>query len=90
MSQEKHKALTAVRARAYDELFGCTPSAVFPPHALFKKPDERFLIDILVYTLGTGSGEINVAVTNGMSDQRMADPSHPHESVLSPNLLGFS
>lgn len=79
MSLDKHKALTAVRARAYGELFGCKPSAVFPPHALFKKPDERFLIDILVYTLEAGSGDIDVAVTNGMSDQRMADPGHPHE-----------
>ena len=79
MSLEKHKALAAVRARAYGELFGCTPSAVFPPHALFQKPDDRFPIDILVYTLGTGSGDIDVAVTSGMSDQRMADPGHPHE-----------
>src|SRR6516165_6644918 len=37
------------------------------------------MIDILVYTLGTGSGDIDVAVTSGMSDQRMADPGHPHE-----------
>jgi Suppressor of fused protein (SUFU) len=79
MSLDKHKALTAVRARAYGELFGCTPSAVYPPHALFKKPDERFLIDILVYTLETGSGNIDVAVTSGMSDQLLADPGHPHE-----------
>ena len=64
MTLEKHKALTAVRARAYGELFGCKPSAAFPPHALFKKPDERFPIDILVYTLEAGSGEIDVAVTN--------------------------
>jgi hypothetical protein len=79
MSLDKHKALTAVRAKAYSELFGCTPSAVFPPHALFKKPDERFQIDIFVYTLETAAGDIDVAVTNGMSDQRMADPGHPHE-----------
>jgi hypothetical protein len=71
MSLEKHKALTAVRVKAYGELFGCRPSAVFPPHALSQKPDERFLIDILVYTPETGSGDIDVAVTNGMSDQRM-------------------
>jgi hypothetical protein len=36
MSLEKHKALTAVRARACAGLFGCNPSTVFPPHALFK------------------------------------------------------
>ena len=76
---EKHKTLTAVRAKAYKELFGSTPSAVFPPHALFKKPDERFLIDIFVYTLETGSGDIDVAVTNGLSDQRMAEPDYPPE-----------
>jgi hypothetical protein len=74
MSLERHKALTAVRARAYGELFGCTPSAVFPPHALFQKPDERFLINILAYTLESGSGDNDVAVTNGMSDQGMAAP----------------
>src|SRR4051812_1621999 len=78
MSLEKHRALTAVRAEAYGELFGCKPSAVFPPHALFKKSNERILIDILVYTLGTESGDIDVAVTNGMSDQRMFDTDAPH------------
>ena len=79
MSLEKHKALTAVRANAYGELFGCTPSTVFPHHALSETPDERFLIDILVYTLETKSDDIDVAVTNGMSDQRMACPAYPHE-----------
>lgn len=76
---EKHQALTKVRAAAYGELFGCAPSAVFPPHALFEKPDERFVIDVFVYTLETASGDIDVAVTNGMSDQRMADPGEPHD-----------
>lgn len=76
---EKHQSLSVVRAKAYGDLFGCTPSSVFPPHVLFGKPDERFPIDIFVYTLETKSGDIDVAVTNGMSDQRMADPGHPHE-----------
>jgi hypothetical protein len=76
---ERHKQLTAIRASAYEELFGCTPSAMFTPQMLFKKPDERFLIDIFVYTLATQSGDIEVAVTNGMSDQRMADPGEPHD-----------
>src|SRR5262245_23816370 len=76
---ERHKALAAIRASAYAELFGCQPSAVFPPHVLFAKPDERFLIDIVVYTLETSSGDVDVAVTNGMSDQRLADPGEPHE-----------
>lgn len=43
---------------------------------MFKKPDERFLIDIFVFILQTGSGDIEVAVTNGMSDQRIADPDY--------------
>ena len=75
----RHQELTALRAEAYADLFGCPPSSVFPPHSLFKKPDERFLIDIFVYTLETNSGDIDVAVTNGMSDQRMSDPNEPQE-----------
>jgi len=68
---ERHKRLTVHRATAYALLFGGPPSSVFPPHALFKKPDERFLIDVFVYRLKTSTGDIEVAVTNGMSDQRM-------------------
>ncbi len=79
MSLEKHIELTAVRVKAYEELFGCAASAVFSSHSLFKKPDERFLIDIFVYTLESASGDIDVAVTNGMSDQRMAKPDYPPE-----------
>lgn len=70
----KHQKLTEQRVRAYEVLFQSAPSSVFPPHVLFNKPDDRILIDILVYTLPTESGEIDVAVTNGMSDQRMVDP----------------
>jgi hypothetical protein len=81
MVLEKHKELTAVRARTYAELFGCSPSSILPPHALFKKPDERFLIDIFVYTLATSTGDIDVAVTNGMSDRRMADLYDPLRSL---------
>jgi hypothetical protein len=76
-AMERHKACTVLRAQAYAGLFGGRPSSVFPPHALFKKPDERFLIDIFVYTLTTDNGAIEVAVTNGMSDQRMADADDP-------------
>ena len=75
----KHKKLTEVRAKAYEELFGAKPTTVFPPHALFKKPDERFLIDIFIYTLATSTREIEVAVTNGMSDQRTVDPDYAPE-----------
>lgn len=74
---QEHEELTAVRAKAYASLFGRQPSSVFPPHALFKKPDEQILIDIFVYSLTTGTGDIEVAVTNGMSDQRMVDADDP-------------
>ena len=76
---DKHKALSPVRAKAYEDLFGCKPSMVFTPSALFKKPDERFLIDIFVYPQETQWGHIEVAVTNGMSDQRMAQAAYPTE-----------
>jgi Suppressor of fused protein (SUFU) len=76
---EKHKALTPVRANAYAELFGCRPSTVFPAHSLFMQPDARFLIDVFVYPQETESGRIEVAVTNGMSDERMADADHSQQ-----------
>jgi hypothetical protein len=77
MSPGNHDKCTAVRAKASADRFGCSPSAVFPPHAVFKQPNERFLIDVFVYTLGTSAGDIDVAVTNGMSDLTMDDPDDP-------------
>ncbi|MEZ6043114.1 MAG: suppressor of fused domain protein [Planctomycetaceae bacterium] len=74
---ENHETFTTIRRKAYDELFDSTPSSSFLPHVLFKKPDERFHIDVFVYTLEADSGEIEVAVTNGMSDQRMVDLNAP-------------
>ena len=74
---ENHEALTTIRRDAYDKLFGNTLSYSFYPHVLFKKPDERFHIDIYVYTLEADCGEIEAAVANGMSDHRMIDPNAP-------------
>ena len=74
---ENHEALTTIRRNAYDKLFGNTPSHSFHPHVLFKKTDDRFHIDIFVYTLEADCGEIEAAVTNGMSDHRMIDPNAP-------------
>jgi hypothetical protein len=65
-----------VRAKTYEDLFGCKPSTTFLPAALLKKPDERFLIDVFVYPQETQWGDIEVAVTNGMSDQRMAEAAY--------------
>jgi hypothetical protein len=84
MSLETHKALSAVRAKAYEDLFACSPSVVFPHHALFKKPDERFPIDIFVYTLEAKQGEIEVAVTDSAysPDEIRAGLDRVHEQVL--------
>lgn len=75
----KHESLTAIRATAYEALFGCKPSQVIQQSALFKAPDERFCIDIFVYPQQTKWGDIEVAVTNGMSDQRMAEADYATE-----------
>jgi hypothetical protein len=74
---QKDKECTALRAKAFASLFGGPPASVFPPHALLQRPEERFLIDIFVYTLRAGTRAVEVAVTNGMSDQTMADADDP-------------
>ena len=81
MSQtlDKHRKFTTVRAEAYADLFGGPPSSVFEPRALFQQPDERFVIDVFVYTLETRTGDLEVAVSNGMSDQRMVNPNDPQQ-----------
>jgi hypothetical protein len=76
---ENHKACTAVRSQVYNELFGTRPLKVFTAHDLYKQPDERFLIDVFVYPLEMSTRVVEVAVTNGMSDQRMAAPDHHAE-----------
>jgi hypothetical protein len=65
------------RAAAYAELFGCRPSACFPYTDFGYAEDERFLIDVFVYTLATDTRDIAVAVTNGMSDYPMVDADDP-------------
>lgn len=79
MSQDQHTALTSIRTDAYNELFGCAPLTVFRPSDLFAKPDEQFPIDVFVYEQDTKAGHIEVAVTNGMSDQRLAVPDYTYE-----------
>lgn len=86
MSRELHQAFTALRAKAYEELFGVKPSAVFPSHVLYQNRDDRFTIDVIVYSLATSTREIEVAVTNGMSNQRMVDAErameHPRRELI--------
>ena len=86
-AEAAHVKLTKVRARAYAELFDDTPDAVFPAHQLRNGADDSFLIDVFVYSFEIeGRDEpVAVAVTNGMSDRRMAkgdDPDTPRRREL--------
>jgi hypothetical protein len=69
VTKSHHLALTQVRVPAYELLFGCKPSAVFPSHT-FNGGDETFHIDVFVYPLNVEDhpGPVVAAVTNGMSD----------------------
>lgn len=86
--QQRHEALTKIRLAAYEELFCCKPSHVFSPAAMFKSPDATILIDVYVFTLEFGDGEIDVAVTNGMSDERLKNTEDP-ESPLRREILQY-
>jgi suppressor of fused protein SUFU len=78
-TEDVHRKLTALRVRAFSDLFGGEPEAVFPYHRFPYHPDDHFLIDVFVYPLGTPTGPAVVAVTNGMSDQRMVNSNHPRQ-----------
>jgi hypothetical protein len=84
--EAKHMQLTLVRAKAYEELFGCKPDAFFASHQLKGAADPGF-IDVFVYPIEMAGveGPIYAAVTNGMSDRRMAegdDPGQPRRREL--------
>lgn len=73
----KHAELTQVRLAEYTELFGTEPSRVFTDGELRGGSEASFLIDVMVFTLETGNGDVDVTVTNGMSDQRMVEKGDP-------------
>jgi len=62
----------ALRTVAYRELFGTDPIRVIP-HDAFEKPPFGGRIDVHVYELPyqREDGEVQVAITSGMSDYRM-------------------
>jgi Suppressor of fused protein (SUFU) len=62
----------ALRANAYRELFGGDPLRLLP-HDLFDKPPFGGRIDVYVYELPyeREDGQVQVAITSGMSDYRM-------------------
>ena len=83
----RHRTLTGIRAPAFAELFGGKPVAVFPSIQFQGEDDGPFFIDVLVYTLEVDGedGSVVAAVTNGMSDQRLAegdDPEQPRRCEL--------
>jgi hypothetical protein len=69
-----HRKFTDVRAESYRKLFDASPTRIFPSSDFVDDKDEKHSIDIYVYALRGTSGDLEVAVTNGMSDQRMIDP----------------
>jgi hypothetical protein len=80
-AEATHARLTPIRARAYADLFGGKPDAVFPADQLRTGADDPFLIDVFVYSfeIQGRDGPIFAAVTNGMSDQRMAEGDDPDQ-----------
>ena len=86
-AESLHERLTAVRGPAYAELFDGEPDLVFPAHALRNGADDPFLIDVFAYSMNVEGidGDVFAAVTNGMSDHRMAagdDPDQPRRREI--------
>ena len=79
--ETKHMQCTVIRAQAYGRLFGGKPVAAFPFHKLQGKSDGPYLIDVFVYAMEMQGDDraIYAAVTNGMSDQRMAEGDTPDQ-----------
>src|SRR5580704_11674184 len=79
--ETKHRECTIIRAQAYGELFGDKPVAVFPAYKLRVEPNDRYFIDVFVYKMEMAGDDrpIYAAVTNGMSDRRMAEGDSPDQ-----------
>ena len=79
--EARHMAFTAIRAKAYEELFGARPVTFFPSHLFRGEEDGPYFIDVFVYSMGIAGDDspIFAAVTNGMSDQRMAEGDSPEQ-----------
>ncbi len=80
-AQALHQRLTKVRGRAFEELFLGKPDLIFPAHELQSGDDDPFLIDVFCYSMNVQGekGDVFAAVTNGMSDQRMAEGDDPEQ-----------
>jgi hypothetical protein len=75
---EAHRKWSEFRKNAFEELFGCEVSKTFSSAELSATPDDPILIDVLVFEINTQTyGDIEIAVTDGMSDRRMVDTEDP-------------
>src|SRR5262245_46556013 len=70
---KKHKVLTAERIEAYAEILDPEPATIYSAKDLVKDSNAEILIDIFVYRLETPTQELDVAITNGMSDRRLPE-----------------
>jgi hypothetical protein len=79
--EAKHMQWTAVRAQAYGRLFGVNPATFFPAHQLKGAAGGPDFIDVFIYPIEMQGVEapLCAAVTNGMSDQRMAEGDSPEQ-----------
>ena len=46
--EAQHRAFTAIRAKAYEELFGARPVTFFPSHKFRGEEDGPYFIDVFV------------------------------------------
>jgi Suppressor of fused protein (SUFU) len=68
---ERHVRLSAARLRAFSQLFGVEPATIL------SYADERFPIDVFIFPMVIDTMDFVIAVTNGMSDQRLVDADEP-------------
>lgn len=82
--------LAGLRAEAYRQLFGADPTRV-APHDVFQKPPFGGRVDILIYELPyeRERGQVQVAVTSGLSDYLMVDRSAPEEPPRRRELIQY-
>jgi hypothetical protein len=80
-AEARHKKLTEIRGLAYADLFEGEPDLVFPALQLRNGEDDPFLIDVFAYSMNVEGqdGDVFAAVTNGMSDHRMAEGDEPDQ-----------
>lgn len=76
--QARHRERTTVRRPALEELFGGAVQSVVPDEELRIVEEDPAIVDVFIFEMATERhGDIQIAVTNGLSDRRMVDPDDP-------------